>query len=90
MFLIHSDINVANFTDDDTQYLPDKYVEDVIESLERASISLFRWFENNLLKGNADKYCKKLLGVKYDSKLRFDQHITDLCRKASRKSTRTS
>ena len=29
--------------------------------------------------------CEKLLGVKFDSKLRFDQQITDLCRKASRK-----
>ena len=32
-----------------------KNVEDFIESLERASVSLFRWFENNLFKGNADK-----------------------------------
>ena len=85
-----------------------KNVEDVIESLERASVSLVRWFENNLLKGNADKFhflvstsqevnlnvntfkikssdCEKLLGVKFDSKLRFDQQITDLCRRASRK-----
>ena len=29
--------------------------------------------------------CEKLLGVKFDSKLRFDQHITDLFRAASRK-----
>ena len=27
----------------------------VIESLQRASVSLFGWFENNLSKGNADK-----------------------------------
>ena len=108
MFLIHSDIDIANFADDNTPYLSAKNVEDVIESLERASVSLFRWFENNLLKGNADKChflvstskevssnvnnlkikssdCEKLLGVKFDSKLRFDQHITDLCRTASRK-----
>ena len=80
----------------------------VIESLQRASVSLFGWFENNLSKGNADKChfivstsqevslnvntfklknsdCEKLLGVKFDSKLRFDQHIADLCRTASRK-----
>ena len=83
-------------------------VEDVIEPFERASVSLCRWLENNLLKGNADKChffvstsqevslnvntfkikssdCEKLLDVKFDSKLRFDQHITDLCRTASRK-----
>ena len=106
-FLIHSDIDIANFPDDNTPYLSTKNVEDVIEFLERASVSLFRWFENNLLKGNADK-ChflvrtsqevslnvnnfeinsdfEKLLGVKFGSKFRFDQHITDLRRRASRR-----
>ena len=39
-FLIHSDI--ANFADDNTPYLSAKNVEDVMESLERASVSLFR------------------------------------------------
>ena len=34
--------------------------------------------------------CKKLLSVKFDSKPTFDQHITDLCRRTSRKNTRTS
>ena len=56
LFLIHSDIDIANFTDDNTPYLSAKNVEHVIESLERASVSLFRWFETNHLKGNADKY----------------------------------
>ena len=99
LFLIHSDIDIANFADDNTPYLSAK---NVIESLERASVSLSKWFESNLLKGNADKYyfllstseelslnantfkiknsdCEKLLGIKFDSKLRFDQHITGLC-----------
>ena len=47
LFLIHSDIDVANFADDNVPHLSAKNVEDVIESLERASVSLFRWFENN-------------------------------------------
>ena len=55
LFLIHSDIDIANFSDDNTPYLSAKNVEDAIESLEQASASLFRWFENNILKGNADK-----------------------------------
>ena len=105
LFFIHSDIDIANFADDNMPYLSAKNVEDVIESLERASVSLFRWFENNLLKGNSDK-CHFLVStsqevsvnvnnfkiknsdcenVKFDCKLRFDQHITDLCRRASRK-----
>ena len=108
LFLIHSDIDIASFADDNTPYPSAKNIENVIEPLERTSVSLFRWFENNLLKVNADKFhflvsasqevslnintfkiknsdCEKLLGVKFDSKLRFDQHITDLCRTASRK-----
>ena len=56
LFLIHSGIDIENFTDDNTPNLSAKNVEHVIESLERASVSLFRWFETNLLKGNADKY----------------------------------
>ena len=48
LFLIHSDIDIANFADDNTPYLSAKNVEDVIESLERASVSLFRWFGNNI------------------------------------------
>ena len=108
LFLIHSDIDIKNFADDNTPYLSAKNVEDVIESLERASVLLFRWFENNLSKCNVDKCrflvstsqevsvnvnnfkiknsgCEKLLGVKFDSKLKFDQHVTDLCRRASKK-----
>ena len=101
LLLIHSDIDIVNFADDNTPYLSAKIVEDVIVSLERASASLFSWFENNLLKDNADKChflvstsqevslnvntfkiinrdCEKLLGVKFDSKCRFDQYIADL------------
>ena len=29
--------------------------------------------------------CEKLLGVKFDNKLTFEKHITDICRKANRK-----
>ena len=56
LLFIHSDTDIANFADDNAPYFSAKNVEDVIESLERASVSLFRWFENNLLKGNANKF----------------------------------
>ena len=35
---LHSDIDDANFADDNTPYLSAKSVEDVIESQERASV----------------------------------------------------
>ena len=55
LFLIHSNIDIANFSDDNMPYLSAKDLKDVIESLERASVSLFRWSENSLLKGDAGK-----------------------------------
>ena len=42
LFLIHSDIDIANFADDNTPYPSAKNVEVIIESLERVSVSLFR------------------------------------------------
>ena len=71
-------------------------------------MTLFKWFELNLLKGNPDKCyfltsidqevslnldnitiknneCEKILGVKFGSKLTFDQHISDLCKMTTRK-----
>ena len=72
LFLIHSDIDIANFADDNTPYLSAKNVEDVIESLERASVSLFRWFENNLLKGNADK-CHFLVSTSQEVSLNVNK-----------------
>ena len=70
--------------------------------------TLLKWFENSLLKSNADKChllvsssdavnlrvseydiknteCEKLLGVKFGNKLKFEKHITGICRKASKK-----
>ena len=71
LFLIHSDSDVANFADDNMPYLSDRNVEDVIESLERVSVSLFRWFENSLLKGNADK-CHFLISTSQEVSLNLN------------------
>ena len=74
--------------------------------MEGSSTTLIQWFDNNILKSNADKChlvissnekvtlhvgeydiknskCEKLLGVKLDWKLNFDDHISDICQKAS-------
>ena len=101
-----NDIGIANYANHYIPYtIPDDII-DVIASLEKASKALLEWFENNLLKSNADKChllvspsgavslrvsecdiknneCEKLLGVKFDNKLTFEKHITDICRKAS-------
>ena len=45
---------------------------------EGATTKLLKWFSDNLMKS-------KLLGVKFDHKLTFNSHISDLCKKASKK-----
>lgn len=104
---MHEDVDIANSADNNTPYTSAKYM-DVVEFLEKASVSLFKWFEINLLKANVSKCrfltsidqkvslnvdnftitnneCEKHLGVKFDPKLIFDQHISDLFKKAIRK-----
>ena len=108
MFFILNDADTASYADDNTPYVIADDINGVITSLEKASKTLFEWFENNLLKSNTDKChllvssrdavnlrvseygiknseCEKLLGVKFDNKLTFEKHITDICRKTSRK-----
>ena len=53
LFFIHSGTDISNFADYNIPYLSVNNVEDVIGSLEWGPVSLFRWFEKNLLKGNA-------------------------------------
>lgn len=41
---MHGDTDFANFADDNTPYTSAKNINDVIESLEQASLPLFKWF----------------------------------------------
>ena len=108
LFFIIEDTDIASYADDNTPYVIADNIDGVIKSLEEASEILFKWFNDNLMKINADKChllvstnntvkikianfditnskSEKLLGVKFDHKLSFDDHISKLCKKASRK-----
>ena len=63
LFLIMDDIDIAKYADDNTPYLTADDIDGVIASLENASGTLFKWFSDNLFKGNADK-CHLLVDVK--------------------------
>ena len=108
LFFIIEDTDIASYADDNTPYVIADNIDGVIKSLEEASEILFKWFNGNLMRINADKSHslvstnntvkikignfditnsknEKLLGVKFDHKLSFDDHISELCKKASRK-----
>ena len=55
-FFILNDVDIASYAEDNTPYVIADDINGVITSLETASKALFEWFENNLLKSNANKF----------------------------------
>ena len=50
------DIDIANLQENNMAYISTEKVDEFMESLEQALVSLFKWFEHNLLKDNADNF----------------------------------
>ena len=76
LFFILNGVDIASYADDDTPYVIADDINGVMTSLEKASKALFEWFENNLLKSNANKChlfvsssdAVNLRAIKYDIK----------------------
>ena len=54
-FLVLKDVDIANFANDNILFTSANNIDDLIDSLEKASSSLFKWFKDSLFKGNPDK-----------------------------------
>ena len=65
MFLIVDDIDIANYADDNKIYKEHENIDDLITSLQDAAVKRFKWFSDNQMKGNTDKY--HLFLSKYES-----------------------
>ena len=63
LYLVLKDGDTANFADHNTPFTSANNIDDLIDSLEKAPSSLFKWFKGNLLKGNPDK-CHLLVSSK--------------------------
>ena len=112
VFFIMNETEFASYTDDNTPYTSSQNVDNVIRTLVNDSVSLFKWFSNNQMKTNKDKYhllsnkervtmkiveteikssnCEKLLGIKIDNNLTFNEHLNHIIEKASRKTNALS
>ena len=55
LFFIVNSKDIVNYADDNTPYATANDIVSLIASLEEASKSLLIWFNNNLMKSNADK-----------------------------------
>ena len=92
-----NDADVANYADDTTPYVIGKKICAIVASLERPANLMFNWFTNNQMKGYEDKFHillrkiagalinsskrDKLLVVKIDNDLSFDEYVWGICKK---------
>ena len=55
IFFTVNEIDFSSYADDITPFVSGDRIEDVLDSLENASLKLFDWFSNNQMKVNPDK-----------------------------------
>ena len=70
LLFILSEIDIANYADDNTPYTSSNDVSGLIKNLEEASKKLFKWFDDSLMKGIPDK-CHLLVSTNYNVKIRI-------------------
>ena len=56
IFYIINDVNIASFADDNSPFIFNNSITEVLDLLEQESNKLYLWYEFNHLKPNADKY----------------------------------
>ena len=66
LFFIIENTDIASYAGDNTPYISADDIDGVIKSFEEASATLFKWFNDNLMKSNADK-CHLLIQYKQHS-----------------------
>ena len=54
-FYIISETDFVSYADDNTPYVTEDSIDDVIRKLESVSSKLFKWFSDNEMKANKDK-----------------------------------
>ena len=52
LFLITENIDIANYSNDNTPYTAGNSIEEVIQKLENAAKTLFQWFSDNQMKAD--------------------------------------
>ena len=56
IFFCIQDVDIANFADDNSPYVVDKRITEVLNLLENDANKMYKWYEHNWLKPNSDKY----------------------------------
>ena len=109
MFFLDIDSSIVNYADDNHLCNRNQSLDTLVDILNRDTNTSIEWFDNNLMKSNADKFQgmilsrdgpvnvtfniqhfsiksqhkMKTLGVVIDDSLKFNEHITNICSRAS-------
>ena len=83
MFFTLNSIDIAKFVDDDTPYASAIDIDSLIVPLEKATKSLLTWFDNNLIKSNANK-CHLLVSSNKKVKIKIGSPEIDNTKEAFR------
>ena len=78
LFFIANSMDISNYADDNTPYTTANDIDSLIISLEEASKSLITWFDNNLMKINADK-CHLLVSSNEKATIKIGSHEIAKC-----------
>ena len=71
-FLVLKDVDIANFADDNTPFTSANNIDELIDSQEKASSSLFKLFKDNLFTGSPDK-CHLLVSTNEKIKINIGE-----------------
>ena len=70
------DIDIASYADDNTPFIVENNIDNVIASLEQVSDALFNWLKNNRLKNNVDK-CHVLVSTSKPVGVKIEDYTID-------------
>ena len=73
LFFIVNSTDIANYANGNTPYATASDTDKLIASLEKASKSLFMWFDNNFMKSNLDK-CHPLVSSNEKIMIKIGSH----------------
>ena len=73
LFFIVNSTDIANYADNNMPYATANDIDSLIAWREKALKSLFTWFENNLMKSNADK-CHLLVSSNEKVTIKIGSH----------------
>ena len=71
LFFIMNDVDIVSFADDNTPYVSANDTPSLVKALEDAANSIFKWFKDNQMQGNAGK-CHILLSTKEEVVTKVD------------------